>query len=176
MRIVQLSLFLGIISLVGCRHSYEVQLIDQKSIIYDGSYPFPSELNYLEPNIGEQAIRFNLLAEVDLLALEKKIDLNGYHVALGRCTHQAEPDSVVLSAISQLVPLPTGGGKNWAFFITRRDIDRAISEMPELSNLSLDTRYCFTISAGSMIGTSALSNELEIGESALKNMLSLANE
>lgn len=163
--------------LASCHQDFKFEIVGHETVAYNGEYSFPSELSYLEPEQSEQVVRFDVLSGDDLSALEDRLDLNGYFVTIRECSTTEENETQNgYSGLAVLSKPYRGAPEQWAFFITRRYMQQVLFELPGIALAAEEQNYCFQVTGGSMAGASAVSQEVQLGDSAMKDMLSLVGK
>lgn len=168
---------LAALLMVGCQQGFDIEIVGHETFVYDGDYSFPSELSYLEPEYGEQVVRFDVLSGDDLSALEERLDLNGYNVSIQECSlMEGGGTRNSYSGLAVLAKPLQGTPEEWSFFITKRFMQQAQIELSRLAQAPETENYCFQLFGGSMTGASAMSQEVQISDSALKDLVDLIGQ
>ena len=100
LRILVISLTLLV---SGCQRDLEFSIESHTPEPYTSTHAFPESRHYLEPEIGEMAVRFDIETDEDLVAIGRRYDLNGYNVVLSPCISSSSEIEQSFSGLSILV-------------------------------------------------------------------------
>ena len=125
-------LVLFFLSLQGCKKHLSFVVTDFELEKYDGTYIFPENLLYLEPQEGERVVRFDVISENNLQQISEDFDLNGYFVELIPCSALRNNVSQGYSGLSILSKSLDASTAEWTFFVTAQFMQLAVSELPKL--------------------------------------------